>query len=62
GRQGGDAPFGDIDGLSTCTDIDLDGQPQCDHPGHGGGDEPETPEVPEAPVDDPVVANPTFTG
>lgn len=54
-------PFGGPDGLSTCTDLDENGIPQCDHPGHGD-DEDEDQEVPDAPVDDPVIADPTFTG
>ena len=67
-------------GLTTCIDLDENGQPQCDHgddEGGGGFDGPDgfetppadpdpeppvDPEIPDAPVDDPVVAEPTFTG
>ena len=63
--------------LTTCVDVDELGIPQCPHPGGDEPDdevqpepepepEPETPEVDDstevAPVDDAIVANPSFTG
>jgi hypothetical protein len=71
GVLGLSAPAGaDIDDLTTCVDVDENGQPQCETPDDGVDDfvnPTEDPdggggELPPAPVDDPVVADATFTG
>jgi hypothetical protein len=71
GAFGLSAPAGaDIDDLTTCVDVDDQGQPQCETPDDDDGTiddftsetpDPEPP-LPPTPVDDPVVADANFTG